>query len=87
MKDYETANRDNRDRQALLLQRAKLAYEVYTTAFPSSQMPAFAFEYLSNRQHEGWKKVVAALDTEPACSECGSAVKRVLCWRCQEEIG
>jgi hypothetical protein len=71
-------------RQALLLQRAKLAYDAYSSAFPWPDTPAF--QYLSDQALNGWKKVVAALDAEPVCSECGTGTQQVLCPGCQEQI-
>jgi hypothetical protein len=84
MKDYETANRDNRDRQALLLQRAKLAYDAFEQGFPMSWMPPF--EHLGPQRLEAWKRVVTALDAEPVCSECGTGTQQVLCPGCEVQI-
>ena len=71
----------NQSRMLRLLTRTKLAYDAFTFIYPSSQVPSF--EYLSDRQREGWKNVVMALDSEPICSECGKDLHAVLCDDCE----
>jgi hypothetical protein len=70
------ASSNNRDRQAWIEARAKIAYDalIGTAGPPFANLPAHTIV--------GWKRVVEALDKEPRCWKCGAGM---ICLKCKEQ--
>jgi hypothetical protein len=72
----------NRDRQARLEARAKLAYDAFSqSAGVNRGIPYPPFSRLPSAFIEAWKHLVEALDTDPRCWECGA---EMICPKCKE---